>query len=244
MKSKFLENLQFENDKIILYSPDSLNYITGEMINKTLEKISEIYNFFGLNNFRKLQINLFDDLEKFRNFVYDIKINNNPIPEYARGTYDRGMVNAFIQTNIKTNSLLYKEKVCHPSHELVHIIYKELILKDNYKKRVVWLDEGLAQYLSGQKEDLQNINNLKKYYLETINNTKIFPNLNTFNHYQNFITEDYNGYNLSYLCVKYLFETQNIEKIQEIVFNPDKSIEIGNTILTETLEYYKNKFET
>ena len=138
MKSKFLEKLQFENDKIILYSPDSLNYITNEMINNTLEKISKIYNFFGINSFRKLQINLFDDLEKFRSFVYDIKINNNPIPEYARGTYDRGMVNAYIQANIKINSLLYKEKVCHPLHELVHIIYKELILQDNYNKRVVY----------------------------------------------------------------------------------------------------------
>jgi len=243
MKSKFLENLQFENDKIILYSPDSLNYITDEMINKTLEKIPEIYNFFGINSFRKIQINLFDDLEKYRQFVLSMRDNKNSLPKYATGTYDNGMVNAYIQSNIIINSALYKSKICNPAHEIVHILYYELILKDNYEKRVVWLDEGLAQYLSGQKDN-DNENFLKDFYFKLLKNTKYWPVINDLNHGDAFMNDNYNAYDLSYLCVKYLFETQNIEKIQEIVFNPDKSIEIGNTILTETLEYYKNKFET
>lgn len=243
MESKFLEKLQFENDKLVLYAPDSLNYITGEMINKTIEKLPDIYNFFGINNFRKLQINLFDDLEKFRNFVLSMRDDKNSLPEYAKGTYDNGMVNTYVHPRIVKGSELYKQKIFSPSHELVHILYWELILKDNYAKRIVWLDEGLAQYLSGQKDDLQDVDNFKTYYLETINSTKILPNLNIINHNQGFVTEDYNGYNLSYLCVKYLFDTKSIEEIRKIVYSYEESIKIGNTILEEMFDYYKNILE-
>ena len=39
------------------------------------------------------------------------------------------------------------------SHELFHILYKKYILEKNNIDRVVWLDEGMAQFFSGEKRN-------------------------------------------------------------------------------------------
>ena len=243
MTNKLLEKIQFNNDKIILYAPDSLKYITDEMIRKTLERMPEIYNFFGKSTFRKLQINLFDDLQKFRKFIICMRDGDeNSLPEYAKGTFDQGMINAYVEPNIIKNSPLYISKIYNPSHELIHILYWELILKDNFSKRVIWLDEGLAQYLSGQKDEINENDKFKDFFFKVVNKTKEYPSLNTIKHGSSFVNENYNGYELSYLCIKYLFDTKTIEEIRNIVYSYEESIKIGQTILEDTIEYYKGKF--
>ena len=65
-----MEKLQFENEQFILYSPDSLKYITDNMQN-ILTKSFEYYKIlFDVDTFRKFQINYFDDIEKFRNYIF------------------------------------------------------------------------------------------------------------------------------------------------------------------------------
>lgn len=61
----------FENNNFILYAPDSLNYITNDIeiiLNESLELYKGI---FDIDNFRKVQINYFDDIEEFRKLLYD-----------------------------------------------------------------------------------------------------------------------------------------------------------------------------
>lgn len=84
------------------------------MIENTLIKLAEVYNFFNIDNYRKIQINLFDNLEKFREFVLSMREDKNSLPEYATGTYDLGMVNAYIHPNIVINSPLFIKKHIHP----------------------------------------------------------------------------------------------------------------------------------
>ena len=77
---------QFENENFVLYSPDSLNYITRDMeyiLNKSLEFYKEL---FDVKKFRKIQINYFDSKEEFRNYIYDLRGENKSLPEYATGT--------------------------------------------------------------------------------------------------------------------------------------------------------------
>lgn len=88
-----MEKLQFENEVFVLYSPDSLKYITDNMP-KVLNKSFELYkDLFDVDTFRKIQINYFDDIEQFRNFIYDLRGEKESLPTYAKGTFDRGMVN-------------------------------------------------------------------------------------------------------------------------------------------------------
>ena len=60
------------------------------------------------------------------------------------------MVNAFIEPEIQL------ERIYTASHELVHILYLKYILNNDYDKRIVWYDEGMAQYVSGEKDCLND----------------------------------------------------------------------------------------
>lgn len=68
-----MEKVQFDNDNFILYAPDSLSVIT-EGLDDILSSSFEFYKkLFWVNDFRKVQINYFDDLGKFREFIYDLR---------------------------------------------------------------------------------------------------------------------------------------------------------------------------
>ena len=117
-----MEKLQYECIEYKLYSPDSLNYITDNMHNILLNKISEYKELFNINHLEQLQINYFDNLDKFREFIYKIRGEKESLPEYARGTYDKGMINAYMPTNLNVDSQEYKYKLYNATHELFHII--------------------------------------------------------------------------------------------------------------------------
>lgn len=44
-------------------------------------------------------------------------------------------------------------------------MYMELVLKNNYSKRIIWFDEGMAQLFSGEFDSLNDENNFKDFYL-------------------------------------------------------------------------------
>ena len=122
-----MEKLQFENEQFILHSPDSLKYITDNMQN-ILTKSFEYYKIlFDVDTFRKFQINYFDDIEKFRNYIYDLRGEKESLPKYAKGTYDDGMVNAYTEPDTQLKRLYTA------SHELFHILYMKYILKNDYR---------------------------------------------------------------------------------------------------------------
>lgn len=121
---------QFENNNFILYSPDTLKYITNNMeyiLNNSLELYKKL---FCIKEYRQVQINYFDDIISFRKFIYDLRKEKESLPKYAKGTFDKGMINAYIEKDIEINSALYHKKLYMASHELFHIMYDELILKN------------------------------------------------------------------------------------------------------------------
>ena len=65
-------------------------------------------------------------------------------------------------------------------HELVHHLYKYYVYGKE-KERIVWVDEGLAQFLSKQKDDLQDDFIFEKFLIENVKNSSDI-NLNELNH--------------------------------------------------------------
>lgn len=237
-----MEKIQIDTKEYILYAPDSLNYITENMGNLLKERMEFYKTLFDVKDFRKVVINYFDDLDKFREFIYEIRGERKSLPEYARGTFDKGMINAFIESNITVGSPLYNNKLHLASHELFHIMYKELIWEKENKKRVVWFDEGMAQLFCGQYKKILNKENFKEWFLDVINSTKIKPNLNELKHGSSFKTDDYNGYKLSLLAVKYLFDTLGFEDFKKLMHDVDKIESYGLTVLDDAIEFYKNGY--
>ena len=59
---------------------------------------------FGVDSFEKIQINFFDNIDKFREFIYGLRGERESLPEYAKGTFDQGMINMYLNPNMKEDN--------------------------------------------------------------------------------------------------------------------------------------------
>ena len=225
----------FQNDFCVINYSESLE----ELIDKTLEvlnkKIKEYENIFNINIKDKIVINYFDNLEEFRQFIYDIRGNRDSLPEYAKGTYDNGMINAYI--DIK----LFDKKIYNASHELFHILYLKHILNGDLRNRIVWYDEGMAQFMSGEKDYLKDEKEFKEFYIQAKQRNRIIPNLNELWHGNSFYNDNYNGYQLSYLSIRYLYETLSKKEFYSLLFDIEKVKEIDCDVADKAINYFSNK---
>ena len=205
---------------------------------KLLEnKIIEYKELFDIEFNKKIIINYFDSLEEFREFIYKIRGERQSLPEYAKGTYDKNMVNAFIESKIQLKRLYTA------SHELFHILYMKHILKNDYSKRIIWYDEGMAQFMSGEKDKYTNEELFKDFYLKVKRETKLIPNLNNLEHGNLFYNEEYNGYDLSYLSIKYLYEILEPQEFRKLMTEFSRIKEYGNDIIYNMFNYYDEKIK-
>ena len=224
-----MEKIQFENEQFILYSPDSLRYVTDH-IEDILVKSFDFYK------------KLFD-IEKFRNYIYELRGEKESLPAYAKGTFDNGMVNSYISPNIDSNSMLYHKTLYMASHELFHIMYQEIIWEKEKKDRIIWFDEGMAQLFSGENDKNLSEDNFYNWFSYVLNKTQEIPNLNELKHGSSFENDKYSGYNLSLLSVKYLYEKLGIEEFKKLMHSNERILEYGNNIVNEAIDYYKDKMK-
>ena len=89
-----MEKKQIDNKNFVVYSPDSLKFITDGLEKILDDTIEEYKKIFDITKYRKVQINYFDDLVKFRDFIYSLRKEKESLPSYAIGTYDNGMINS------------------------------------------------------------------------------------------------------------------------------------------------------
>ena len=146
---------------------ESLEDLARATISVLNKKIIEYNTFFGITIQKKIIVNYFDTVEKFREFIYKIRGERDSLPEYARGTYDNGMVNACV------NPKFQLKRLYTASHELFHILYMKYILNNDYLKRIVWYDEGMAQFMSGEKDSLNDNSIFKDFYMKVKEETKM-----------------------------------------------------------------------
>ena len=231
---------QFDNENFVLYSPDSLNYITYDLENILNESLELYKKIFDIDNFRKVEIHYYDNLQEFRNYVYKLRGEKESLPSYAQGVFDNGMIISYINPKIIDGTPLYIHKKYLASHELFHIMYQELVWKRNNQKRIVWFDEGMAQFFSKENDRELNIN-FNNWFNLIKTNTRIIPNLNELEHGVNFQTNEYNGYDLSLLAVKYLYDKLGFDEFKKLINNNNQIIEYGNSIIQESFEYYEKK---
>ena len=214
---------------------DSLQELAESTIQLLQTKIVEYKKMFNMQFDEQIVVNYFDDLEKFREFIYEIRGERESLPKYAKGTFDSGMINAYIEPNTQLKRLYTA------SHELFHILYMKYILKGDYSKRIVWYDEGMAQFMSGEKDKIVDEDTFKKFFLRVKEDTKEIPNLNDLKHGDSFYNDKYNGYDLSYLSVKYLNDILNPEKFVKLMPDFSKIKKYGDDIVTKMFSYYDQK---
>ncbi|MDO4963355.1 MAG: collagenase [bacterium] len=228
---------QLKKENIIINYSESLEELSIKTIEILIEKASEYKVLFDVEDYEPIVANYFDNLDEFRKFIYDLRGEKDSLPEYARGTYDKGMINACVDSQKQMNRLYTA------SHELFHIWYMKYILKNDYSKRIVWYDEGMAQFFSGEKRRLDSEEKFKDYYFNVKESTKIIPNLNQIKHGNSFCNENYNGYDLSYLCIRYLSEIMSQENFKALMLDFNQIKMFGNNVINDMFEYYDKKIE-
>ena len=231
---------QFENDNFVLYAPDSLNYITNDMEKILNNKLDEYKEIFGIDNFRKVTINYFDDLEEFRKYIIELRNGNkDSIPDYCKATFDQGMINAYIEPDLEEGSPKFFQRKDNAPHELFHIMYKELVWQKNNLKRITWFDEGMAQYFSKSKiEGLSD--DFTSWFNRVRHDTKVIPNMNELEHGDMFENDNYSGYDLSLLAIKYLNDTLGSDEFKKLIYDNDRVIRLGNSIIEEAFSFYED----
>lgn len=132
-------------------------------------------------------------------------------------------------------------------HELIHYITDMI-----FGKLPEWLTEGIAKYLDGSYNE--DITNLMTNYI----NTYQIPDISTMKG-DKFIltTEDnslkksnspsstrtiYNGYDLSYIMVRYIIEVYGKDHLFSLMKNKDQLALIENQILKEAIEYFNSHY--
>ena len=127
------------------------------------------------------------------------------------------------------------------SHELFHIMYREMVWKDDYDLRIVWYDEGMAMLMSGERFSLEDEGKFKDFYLKLKEDTKCLSNMNELEHGNSFKNENYDGYDLSYLCVKFLYEIMSYDQFKGLIYDLDKVRNIGGSVLNDAFIYFDEK---
>ena len=216
-------------------SLENLAQATVSLLNK---KIEEYKLFFSISSDEPIVVNYFDNVEEFREFIYSLRGERDSLPEYATGTYDNEMVNACV------NPKLQLKRLYTASHELFHILYMKYILHNDYSKRIVWYDEGMAQFMSGEKDSLNDSGVFNDFYLRVREQTKVIPQMNNLKHGNSFINDNYNGYDLSYLSIRYLSEILSIEQFKNLMSDFSTINEFGDNIIQKMFNYYDEKLKT
>lgn len=217
---------------------EGLENLAQATISLLNQKIEEYKLFFSISSDEPIVVNYFDNVEEFREFIYSLRGERDSLPEYATGTYDNEMVNACV------NPKFQLKRLYTASHELFHILYMKYILHNDYSKRIVWYDEGMAQFMSGEKDSLNDSGVFNDFYLRVREQTKVIPQMNNLKHGNSFINDNYNGYDLSYLSIRYLSEILSIEQFKNLMSDFSTINEFGDNIIQKMFNYYDEKLKT
>ena len=206
-------NIKIQDNYLTIYCSKGLEEFSKEFINYFNQNIGRIKEELSIDQDVDLIVSLTDDEEQ-AGFVY----GNSSFSGFFN---DKG-VSAYINLNgNKTKEYMFKALM----HELVHHLYKYYVYGKD-KNRITWVDEGLATFLSLQKEDIEDY---KNYLMENLSDIDDLD-LNILNH-NDMSFGNNNGYNLSYIAIKYLYESNNHDDFIDIIKSEEKLIELGSTIL-------------
>lgn len=141
------------------------------------------------------------------------------------------MINIYIDPNMKSDNPNFNYYRYCASHELFHIMYQELVWEKLGMNRVIWFDEGMAELFSGEYNFISDSYDI--FLKEVRKNTKKIPNLNNISHGESFENDEYDGYLLSLIAVKEIYNRLGFEKFRELVYNEDGIMKYGESILKE-----------
>jgi len=191
-------------------------------------KQDEIFNFWGSDIPKeKVEINIIPTKEEY-DYIAKTYRKVDEIPKWSIGfSHDdkieyvslhdyKNTAHAFEKDRYLENLDYYKKTIVH---EYVHFVAGLYRKKHNISYPAKYLNEGIATYLSGQKENVEIPFN---YSLEDILNSN-------------------NSYNSWYLLTKYIIEGYGKDYFLELFGNKELAFSEAPRLFLEAKDYYKEK---
>lgn len=231
--------LLIQTEEIEVYS--NIEYdkaFLERLIKYYIKSKKKILNFFQIDEFRKIKVNLFENKESYDNYFSKIMKTS----KYGIGNCYMGEIN-YVCTkqdlgSIPTVGLVIASIV----HEFVHLLYYEKVTKN----KCTWLEEGLAQYLSGQKSLLEIDNERYNLWLKKNIFEREIPNIeylkehgSEYGKFCDMVTNKYNGYDVSYALIRYMVKKYDNTQINDLIRNKNKLLKFEKTIIQDFINETK-----
>ena len=189
--------------------------------------VGEVYDFFDIELPRDLvKINIiptkkqYDELVQNRKQILEVPLweignYNNGIIEYVSLHDYKNTTHAFPPEKYDENLEYYKKTIIH---EYVHYVIGLYLTNTKSDNPLKYLNEGLAQYLSHQRDKVKPI---FTYSLDEIINSK-------------------NCYLGWYLITKFIIEEKGKDYFLKLLKNSDYALSLTPKIYKEAKEFYNN----
>ena len=220
----------YDDSNFVISYQDDLEKLVTNFVCYYKNNINELFKKFYLESINKMEIRLFSDKSLLGDIPYKLG-------DFA-GFFNNNGVNCYININGKKSE---DDIIKAIMHEIVHHIYRFYIESDT-TNRIIWFDEGLAMNFSLQNDKYNDEDTFKEFLNNKIFSIKNIPCINDLNHGKSFVNENYNGYDLSYLVVRYLIENNSQEDFYLIMKSKNKIRNIGENILEIAIGYYHDYY--
>jgi len=228
-------------------TPDG-RMIGDYIVQNTIEKLQFYKKIFGIEKADKMYFEMYSDIEEWRDYYRSV-FKSEP-PAYSRGTFEpkKSLSTSVQHPRAVYGTAMWYKTVCTNAHEAFHMFYKKYCYGED---RIVWFDEGLAQFFSGDSEDkIKDEDSFILYFSHFLADYKPINNLNERIQGNNSVSDDFifyregvfNGYSASFLIIWYLYETKGMDYIIELMKDNKRIRELGEYVLEEAIEYYKDKY--
>lgn len=204
----------------------------ADRISKVLERnIPKLLDFFEEKSIDKCDAYLFESLHELKKYLDDNNIY--PLeeqPEFVSSASTNDTIYYISKKDSIFDNMTDDEYERSIYHEAIKQVSNRL-----YGPLPIWLLEGVATYLDGTYTDI--VRDIFDKYGEQF----VIPQLTDLD--EDFTSEEYDGFDLSYLLVSYLIETRGVKKFLNIVKDKDVQKRVSTKDLIDACEYYKKKLD-
>ncbi|MCK9576485.1 MAG: hypothetical protein M0R51_11230 [Clostridia bacterium] len=125
------------------------------------------------------------------------------------------------------------------AHETLHLFFNNFVYKKYNVNRLRWLDESYACFLDGHIADIptEKFNNL----ITKLNYIADIFDMNQLNNTNKAQIANYNPYDIFLVVGKYIFDNYLERKYLDMIKLNAMTSQIGEHILKDTIDYYKNE---
>lgn len=199
--------LLISNDVLKIYGESKLQEYSEDLLARFSQKMVKIANILYQDLlFLRIDVYLFLDNEKYNEYLTE-KDDNWLIEPYKKAAFG---VEKFDTIAILCDEEKLINKPFHYANVFAHMFSHYVYRGDAFHlDGTLWFDEGLAQILSGERNRLEDEELFKQTLITKVFDEKwkipMIENLYEHGHEPDkFDSDDYNGYTISYMLVRYL----------------------------------------